>query len=187
MSAHWAAMSDKDTDFIVVPFNPLRNESSEETIQAEKSFIRKRILGRSNADLIQDNVAMEELSALGSDLNINAFACNFRINNQVNKDGEEANRLNKRLYDRLSITKSQIPVAQVPLFLSATTFDGKEYGECAINFKKRLGLSTVGPDLFLLRNVCMSPFPVAGDFVSNLANIFQTVLEDEVKVSENLR
>ncbi|KIJ42392.1 hypothetical protein M422DRAFT_48239 [Sphaerobolus stellatus SS14] len=181
IAAHWAAMSDSKTDYIVVPFNPLRDESSPSAIEKEKLFIRKNILGRSNEDLVADQPAMDELCALGSDLNINAFSCNFRINGKPNDDVEEANRLNKRLFERFSITKSKVPSGDVPLFLSSTTFAGEEYGQCADNFKRRLGMSTTGSDLFVLRNVVMSPFPVAGDFVSGLAKIFETALKEEVK------
>lgn len=35
----------------------------------------------------------------------------------------------------------------------------------------------------MLRNVCMSPFQAAGDFVQELAKIFQETLEKEVQVS----
>ena len=48
----------------------------------------------------------------------------------------------------------------------------------------RLGLETESrQDLFVLRNVVMSPFQAAGDFVQNLADEFQKVLEEETKVS----
>ena len=46
-----------------------------------------------------------------------------------------------------------------------------------------MGLETDSrQDLFVLRNVVMSPFQSAGDFVQNLAEIFQAGLEEEVKV-----
>jgi hypothetical protein len=46
-----------------------------------------------------------------------------------------------------------------------------------------MGLETASlQDLFVLRNVVMSPFQAAGNFVLELANIFQEVLEEEVKV-----
>lgn len=37
-------------------------------------------------------------------------------------------------------------------------------------------------ELFVLRNVVMSPFQGAGDFVSTIADTFQKVLEEEVQV-----
>jgi hypothetical protein len=97
MAAHWAIMSDLNTPYTVVPFNPLRFEEHEfehshpphsvvgadapfSLVDSEKGFIRTRILGRSNEDTVKDPdpAVMVELRSLGSDLNINAVVCNFR-------------------------------------------------------------------------------------------------------------
>lgn len=137
MSAHWAAMSDEQTDFIVVPFNPLEREAEgEKALAEEKAFIRKHILRKSNEAIIGDQAALDKLCALGSDLNINAFACNFRINGHVNEDVEEANYLNKRVFDRLSLTGVREQPRDTPLFLSSTIFGPADYAECARNFQK---------------------------------------------------
>lgn len=114
---------------------------------------------------------------------INAFACNFRIDGKTNEDVEEANYLNNRIFERLSLTTvKELPV-DTPLFLSSTVFAYKDYGQCVKNFQRRLGLETESDqDLFVLRNVCMSPFQTAGNFCQSIADIFQTVLEDELKV-----
>lgn len=108
-------MSTPDTPYTVTPFNLLRSEEplpsghrftptspastsatapqrrwttpNAEAVEAEKDFIRTRILGRSNEELVHDPEAMEELRALGSDLNINAFVCNFRMRVPVQKSG----------------------------------------------------------------------------------------------------
>ncbi|KAJ7243183.1 pyridoxal phosphate-dependent transferase [Mycena haematopus] len=173
--AQWAAMSDDTTDFIVVPFNPLERE-------ADKEIIRTRILPKTNEEVVQDQEAFKVLCTLGSDLNINAFACNFRINGQVNDDVEEANYLNARVFERLSITLPDEDPRKIPLFLSSTAFAEADYGECARNLKRRLGLETDSQQsLFVLRNVVMSPFQAAGNFVQELADIFRKVLEEEVK------
>ncbi|KAJ7201899.1 PLP-dependent transferase [Mycena pura] len=179
--AHWAAMSDETTDFIVVPFNPLEDESY-------KKIIRTRIIPKSNEEIVQDEEAFKVLCTLASDLNINAFVCNFRIDGEVNEDVEEANYLNKRVFDRLSLrTPGQNPMA-IPLFLSSTIFGQADYQECVRNFQRRIGLETDSmQDLFVLRNVVMSPFQAAGNFVLDLATKFQEVLEEEVQtvVSRN--
>ncbi|EMD41726.1 hypothetical protein CERSUDRAFT_102127 [Gelatoporia subvermispora B] len=183
ISAQWAAMATNADTFTVVPFNPLARESEgPEAVDEEKEFIRKHILGRSNEEIVLDPnpKVMTELCSLGSDLNINAFACNFKIGGKLNTDVEEANYLNNLIFQRLSVTLVNEKPADTPMFLSATTFALKDYGTCATNYKKRLGLETEsGQDLFVLRNVVMSPFQTAGDFVQELANIFrQTVVEE---------
>ena len=121
-------MSDDATDFIVVPFEPVQDES-------DKEIIRRRILGRSNEDIVNDRKAFDVLCTLGSDLNINVFACNFRIKGRVNDDVEEANYLNKRIYNRLSVTRPKIHISTVPLFLTSSVFRQENYGECVRNFQ----------------------------------------------------
>ena len=122
-------MSDDTTDFVVVPFNALEKES-------DKAIIRERILGKSNEEIVQDEDAFKLLCTLASDLNINAFACNFRINGEVNDDVEEANYLNKAIFDSLSITHRDVLPSTIPLFLSATTFAQADYGACVQNYQR---------------------------------------------------
>ncbi|KAJ7467438.1 PLP-dependent transferase [Mycena galericulata] len=182
IAAHWAAMSVEKDPFIVVPLNPLSSEPDQAELAKEKEFIRTHILGKSNEAVVQDERAMALLSTLGSDLNINAFACNFRINDAANIDVEEANYLNNAIFKRLSITTPNKKPEGIPMFLSATTFKVGDYGACVKHFKERLQLETESnQDLFVLRNVVMSPFQTAGDFVGKLAGIFQGILEEEMK------
>ncbi|KAF7372736.1 PLP-dependent transferase [Mycena sanguinolenta] len=163
IAAHWAAMSVEKDPFIVVPLNPLSSEPDQAELAKEKDFIRTHILGKSNEAVVQDKRAMALLSTLGSDLNINAFACNFRINGAANIDVEEANYLNNAIFKRLSITTPNKKPEGIPMFLSATTFKVGDYGACVKHFKERLQLETESnQDLFL-------------------AGIFQGILEEEMK------
>lgn len=176
-------MSVESDPFIVVPLNPLRAEPDSAAVAREKEFIRSHILGQTNEAIVQDREAKAELYALGSDLNINAFSCNFRINGVANSDVEEANYLNNAIFKRLSITTPNKDPKEIPMFLSATTFKVAEYGVCVQHFKERLQLETDSDqDLFVLRNVVMSPFQTAGNFVQELADIFQGVMEEEMQV-----
>jgi hypothetical protein len=175
-------MSDDTTPYTVVPFNPLVHDGNQNKELEEKRFIRERILNKSNQAIVQDMEAMEELCALGSDLNINAFACNFRINGQLNEDVEDANYLNNRIFDRLSVTHVWEPPREVPLYLSSTIFSQQDYGECVRNYQRRMGLETESrQDLFVLRNVVMSPFQGVSDYPRRMAEIFEGVLREEVQ------
>lgn len=181
-------MSVKGDPYLVVPFNPLLSEShGPDAVEEEKRFIRERIWGVSNTEIIKDVMAMQELRNIGSDLNINAFVCNFMLDGKSNEDVEEANYLNNRIYQRFSITTAGKESANIPLFLTATNFAMADYGECCSNFKRRIGLETEsGQDLFVLRNVVMSPFQTAGNFVQTIADEFQKVLEEEAEVCASL-
>ncbi|KAL7272691.1 hypothetical protein RUND412_004487 [Rhizina undulata] len=144
-------------------------------------FIRDRILDKDNKTLVNNMEAKKLLQELGSDLIINACACNFRLSNgELNKDVEEANYLNKSIVERLSITSPDKKPAEVPFFITSTEFAQGEYGACTNNFKKRLGLEG-DQNLFVLRNVVLSSFPTEGNFIKTLADIFQGVFEEEVE------
>ena len=198
LSAQWAAMTDDSMSFKVVPFNMLPSElaadATAESIEAEKKWIRDNILSASNTEIVSNSstspggdTALSLLRKLGSDLNINAFAINFRNKDgELNSDTLEANYLMRRVVERFSVDSAGDDPTQIPLYLTSTEFSPELYGECAENFKKRLGLRTGDKqDLFVLRNVVMSPFPTEKDFISELTSIFKKVVKDEVEVSDH--
>ncbi|TFK20430.1 PLP-dependent transferase [Coprinopsis marcescibilis] len=236
IAAHWATLSTPTTPFLLVPFNKLRFEPHPSGMLAEKEFIRSKILGRSNDDIIRDPdpEILAELRTLGSDLNINAFVCNFRMPSgsvtditghdginaaaeaeqesgsadpstnpkqkhpiapyeplstsagTLNSDICAANHLNALIFDALSINDvGQTPLSKhKPFFLSATILKHADYGECLTHFKKRAGLETESnADLFVLRNVVMSPFQANAEFVENvMGGVIRGLVEENVKV-----
>ena len=184
MYAHLATMSTDETDFIVVPLNELPTNVLPPGTDV-KEFIRKRILPVSNKDLVKDNEAMKLIQAMGSDLAINAFAVNFRVNGNTNKDVVEANNLGQRIFQRLSVSSVNDDVKDKPLILTSTQFSTRGYGKCLEHLKKRLGLNlTDGRDLYILVNVVMSPWPTEYNFTKQIADALQNVIEEEVVISQ---
>ena len=183
-------MSTNETSFTVTPFNPipaeLESPGDPAAIEAQKEYIRQNILYKSNDEIYANPKAMALLNHLGSDLNINVFACNFRNRDgSLNTSIEAANTLNSRIFDRLSVTSAEEDPLTVPFYLSSTTFKHEEYGICATHMKERMGLETDDePGLVVLRNTVMSPFTTLNDFIGTLADTFQKVLEEEVEVSK---
>jgi hypothetical protein len=57
------------------------------------------------------------LAEMGSDLSINTIAVNFLVNAELNKDVAEANNLNMRIFERLSITPINDDIHTRPLIL----------------------------------------------------------------------
>ncbi|KAL8918120.1 MAG: hypothetical protein Q9208_007562 [Pyrenodesmia sp. 3 TL-2023] len=202
LSAHWAAMSTESSSYVCIPLNLLpaerkamqdpntTPESYEKAVNEEKQKIRDRILNKSNQQIIDedadrspDDKAMVLLRALGSDLNINAFALNFRHSDgTLNDDVEEANYLNRRVVEALSVDSPEDDPTKIPFYLTSTEFEHELYGNCAQHFKKRLGLAQDELSLMVLRNVLMTPFPTEGNFIDKMVNIFQEVIEKEVQV-----
>lgn len=187
-------MTNSTSPFVCVPFNELPSEraenSSPEKVEAEKTRIREEILKKSNADIVKDDQsrprdqkAMKLMRDLGSDLNINAFAINFRYSDgRLNEDVEEANYLMKRVIEALSVDSPDDDPSKIPLYLTSTEFSDELYGNCKKHFMKRLGLEDSTQDLMVLRNVVMSPFPTDGNFINRLADVFYKTVEEETKV-----
>ncbi|KAL1650206.1 hypothetical protein SLS58_001017 [Diplodia intermedia] len=188
-------MTDDTMEFVVVPFNMLPSElepnATPESIEAEKQWIRDNILSSSNLNIVTNSstspggdTALSLLRKLGSDLNINAFAINFRTSDgRLNTDTLEANYLMRRVVENFSVDSPGDDPTKIPLYLTSTEFTPELYGDCARKFKERLGLRDDNEDLFVLRNVVMSPFPTEKDFITELTTIFKKVVEKEVMVS----
>ncbi|TFK69899.1 PLP-dependent transferase [Pluteus cervinus] len=183
MYSHLVTMSTPKTDFRVTTLNMLPAEESGGDVEDQKQFIRDRILDKRNIDLVKDTTAMQLVKKMGSDLCINAFAVNFRANGEINKDIVEANDLNTRIFERLSIKKESDDINKRPLIITSTQLSQSAYGSCLTTFKKRLGL--VGnQDLYTLINVVSSPFPTEGNFSRTIADALETVIKEEVEISQ---
>ncbi|KAK7932402.1 pyridoxal-dependent decarboxylase conserved domain protein [Apiospora marii] len=194
LSAEWASLTNSQSPFHCVPFNMLPSElskhTSEEKVQAEKARIRTDIITKTNAEIVaedrhrrDEDKAMRLMRALGSDLNINAFALNFRHEDgTLNDDLEEANYLMQRVVGALSVESPDDRPADIPLFLTSTEFSDELYGECKKHFVRRLGLAPSAQDLMVLRNVVMSPFPTDQNFIRKLATTFYDVVAKETEV-----
>lgn len=101
----------------------------------------------------------------------------------LNDDVSEANYLNRRVFDRLSVTDLTQDPDKTPMFISSTIMRSEDYGECMRKFKERVGLETEsGVDLYVLRHAVMSPFQNGAGFASRLADTFKEVLEECLKV-----
>ena len=180
-------MHTEEDDFILKPFNLIPSEQeglSPEKVEEQRQMIRDRIIGKSNTELVKDGEAMHLLQEIGSDLNINAIALNFRLSNgYLNKDVEEANRLNRRVVERFTINSPKDDPTTKEFFLSSTEFTHRLYGRCAQNYKRRLELDEKDEtELFVLRNVVMSPWPTDHNFVDIMAGVFKSVVSEEVDV-----
>lgn len=181
MYAHLVTIS--NDAFIVKTLNKIpaeqKNESAEK-IAKQLELIRTRIIDIPNVKLVADVEAWKVVTEMGSDLSINAFAANFKINGTLNADVVEANHLNKAIFNRLSITTVQDNLNDKPLILTSTVLSQVAYAECLDSFKQRLGLSG-GEDLYTLINVVMSPFPTIDGITTKICDDLKKVIEDETK------
>ena len=180
MYSHWATMSLQSSTLTVTPFNMLPIEhrrhldgqtAMPEEIKKEQEEILSKIVKRRNDELEQDESAMAlvrisitilqaflihvyQLRNLGSDTMVNAFACNFKIGNTVNKNVIEANFLNTRIYRRLSIQTVKDDLEDRPIIILRTELKQGDYLGALDKFKSRIGLLG-SENLVVLSNVSM--------------------------------
>ncbi|KAL3465417.1 pyridoxal-dependent decarboxylase conserved domain protein [Aspergillus heterothallicus] len=186
LAAHWAAMTTRDDSFICVALNRLPSEVNGGDVEAEKRFIREQILPKTNQEIVANDVTLHTMTllrALGSDLNINAFALNWRYEDgRLNDDIEEANYLMLRVIKALSISSPNDEPTTKGLFLTSTEFKHEEYGTCVELFMDRLGIARSKQNLMVLRNVVMTAFATEHELIDDLIQRFREVVEDAVKV-----
>jgi hypothetical protein len=221
-------MSLESSTLTVTPFNMLPVErkkhlegqtATPEEIKKEQEEIRSKIVRRRNDELERDEAAMalvgfiinlrvtfliraHQVRNLGSDTMVNAFACNFKVGDAVNKDVIEANFLNTRIYQRLSVQTVKDDLKDRPIIILRTELKQADYLGALDKFKSRIGLSG-SENLVVLSNVsmcvgsggfhmtcwpidsfthCRSPFPTTGQFLAKITDGFRATAEEEIKV-----
>lgn len=171
----------KSEKFISIPLNEF-NFPGDQPAQAVLDRIHQTITTRPYEDLIKDPQAMAQIQSMGADLMINTFACNFKLKDgTLNTDPDEANYLNDRIYERLSLRRITDNMNLVPFILVGTIWTQREYQGCLTNFKRRLGLREDNSDLHTFSSVAMSPF-VTDNFADEMGAVFKQVTEEEVEV-----
>jgi hypothetical protein len=173
-------MSLESSTLTVTPFKMLPIErkkrlkgqtATPDEIKIEQEEINNKIVKRRDDEFEHDEAAIDlvrflfnnsrtflilicQIKELGSDTMVNAFACNFKVGGQLNKDVVEANFLNTRIYQRLSVQTVTDDLKDRPIIILRTELKQADYMRALDNFKARIGL--VGPEnLVVLSNVSM--------------------------------
>jgi hypothetical protein len=128
--------------FVVIPLPRLPAERNGQDPSQELELIRTRIVGKGNAEIIRDADAMKLLSEVGPDQNILAYAFNFKMpDGTVNASLAAANRLNKEIYDRLSINPGE-EIYGYDLIVSTTDLDAATMETTTSRDSRRAWVST---------------------------------------------
>ncbi len=176
--ARLLCMARPEDPFVAVPIPRLPAEASGSDVEDQIRFIKERIDGKTNKEILADKEAMALLSELGPDQNILAYAFNFRtVSGGLNEDLDLTNRLNRAIYDRLSIDPGE-DIYGYDLIVSTTDLDANTYGEAFIeDYKRRLGVAgSPATRVTVLRSVVMDPWiteTAKGSFLDTLENEFR--------------
>ncbi|WAS95074.1 pyridoxal-dependent decarboxylase [Nannocystis punicea] len=157
--ARLLCMARPEDNFVVVPVPRLPAELTGGDVAAQIEFIRWRIDQRAPDELLADEEAMALLAELGPDLNILTYAFNFkRPDGSMNASLAQANRLNKAVYEVLSLRPGEDPSGH-PLLVTTTDFEDAHYGEVFMSsYKRRLGVEGPGHAVTVLRSTIMNPW-----------------------------
>jgi len=153
----------RDERFTITLFNRLPAEKAGEStqqIQAQLDFIRDRIVGKTNKELLHDPEAMALFQQLGADQLILPYTFNFKDREgKLNTDVKKLNALNQKIFEILSVKPGE-EVNQKNLIVTSSEFDPASYGNVFMNaFRQRLGVkgSEDTAILFLISTV-MDPW-----------------------------
>ena len=161
--ARLLTMARPEDPFIIVPLMRLPAEVTQQDVEAQLRLIRTRIDRRPIDEILADREVCTLLAELGPDLNILAYAFNFKtMRETVNSNLALANRLNQTLYQRFSI-KPRDDIYGYNLIVSTTDLDAAHYGTDFIaDYKRRLGVeNSPGESITVLRSVVMDPWSMA--------------------------
>lgn len=176
--ARLLCMATPEDRFIIAPVPRLPAEINGGDVEKQIQFIRERIDRKSNQEILADAEAMALLSEIGPDQNILTYAFNFKHpDGTLNTDLHLANRLNKAMYDHLSIKPGQ-DIYSYDLIVSTTDFNRQQYGKVFLeNYKGRLRVAdSVGSTITVLRSTVMDPW-----LTETKKGSFLDVIENELR------
>jgi glutamate/tyrosine decarboxylase-like PLP-dependent enzyme len=171
--ARLLSLDDPKQGFKAVPVPRLPAERAGGDAAAERKRVAALIDRRTGGEIRNDPEALALLKEIGPDENILAYAFNFyRADGTLNSDLAAANRLNRAIYRRLSITPGD-DIYGYRLIVSTTDLDAAAYGPTFIDdYKRRLGVGgSAGMVVTVLRSVVMDPWvtdTAAGSFIDVL-------------------
>lgn len=187
----WATLSDPAQDdfeirMLVKLPNSLRGADYKllaQNPQEVRDYIKTHIIGRTNEEISQDKDAMFVLSELGTDVLINTFLVNFKVNGQWNHDLAKLNEFNTKIFGKFSISDPATAEAdKVDYVLMKTDLDAGTYAKPLEGALGAWGVQAgEGQTVSCLVNTIMNPWTTANGFLEKISDIFKAGIEDCVK------
>lgn len=164
----WVTLAEKDDNFVIETTKPLPKKYKKMSRKEQMEFIKERILGKSNEELIQDKEAMEYLKEVGPDTMIPCFSVNLKENKNV----EKCNEINLALFQDLAHTSSEQTAHRIPMIVTSSSLVPHKHSVAVKNFKERLGLhSNNDKAVKYIITTCMDPWATSMEFMDDMAAI----------------
>lgn len=186
---YWLTLFGLNDDFRIEPLIPLPDQlygrSGNVIAEGRESildYIRQHIIDKTNEELAYGQPdALSVLQQLGSDVLINAFVVNFRINGEWNRELGRLNQFNQEIFNRFSITSPDQPGRdQVEFILTESQLDSDHYHVPLMRISRELNLNVpVEPyAVNFLINTTLQPWPSTCNFISVIMNAFSSGLRE---------
>ena len=187
-------MARPNDPFRIVPFQRLPSERQDNPTQSDIANELRRIatdvVPKTNYELLAAIHGCDDMRAwfgqLGSDQVIVSYAFNFLTqgDRSPNRDPELMNKLNQRIFERLSLGYRVPEVPQTPLFVTSSQFDPAVYGDRLVgSFCSRLGVVASSVPIDFLLSTTMNPWltdTAEGDFIPRLVDVLRKTVLDVI-------
>lgn len=198
---YWLVLADDKTnwgddaksyDFCIEPLIPLPSKivlSKSNSIEGKDemlSFIREYIKNKTNDEIAQNPEALAFLRHIGSDVLINSFVVNFKIDDTWNKSLKVLNNFNNALFNKFSITTpEEAQKNQVDFMLTSSVVDEANYEVPVKRISKNLGFDkdNIGDMTFLI-NTTLQPWPTTHHFINTIMDCFSKGVIECIKEQE---
>ncbi|XP_068718076.1 uncharacterized protein [Montipora capricornis] len=165
----WVTLADEDDIFVIQTTKSLptfKKLTEEEQIK----FIKERIIGKTNEELVKDELAMEYLKEVGPDTMIPCFS----VNRKGNKSVEICNAINSAIFEDLSHSSSEKTAHRIPMLVTASSMLPHKNSAALKKLKKRLGLKHHEDEsLKYIITTCMDPWATSLEFMEDMAAIMR--------------
>ncbi|RDU23873.1 pyridoxal phosphate-dependent decarboxylase family protein [Anaerosacchariphilus polymeriproducens] len=190
---YWLTIAKENDNFSIQTLIPLPNKimdldnknvilsGTEEIL----SYIRNNIIGKTNEEIAANSKALALLQQIGSDVLINSFIVNFKVNGKVNHDLNKLNLLNEKLFNMFSITTTEQALKnKVEYILTLSKFNSDTYKEAFSRICNNWGINTVdlsNYSLNFLINTILQPWPNNHEFVEEIMHSFKLGINECIK------
>ncbi|KAL9973865.1 hypothetical protein ACROYT_G020371 [Oculina patagonica] len=170
---YWVCMTEDFDNFVLETTKALPSGNVPGTELDYVTFIRERILLKTNEELANDAQAMQVLQEIGPDTLIPCFSVNICGNKDVNL----CNDINAAIFNDLCHDSTEESEQRMPMIVTSSTMKDHQYGSSLEHFKERLGLDTANKDgVKYIITTCLDPWSTSMEFMDDLAGIMRNTI-----------
>jgi vitellogenic carboxypeptidase-like protein len=178
---YWLTLATEEDNFRIEPLIPLPEKLYDASGQVLANgteeiinYIKINLIGKTNEELAAPE-SLAVLQQIGSDVLINSFTVNFKVNGIWNQDLALMNQFNTKLAELFSITTpEQAEADKADFILTSSTLTADEYRVPLARIYKNLGIKPSGDgSVNFLINTILQPWPTTHEFIQTIMSAFK--------------